>query len=182
MDNEDSKPTQMEERLKYVVGLVNDWLRYAETKNAGLLVASGTLLKLATDHFPPRTDGPVIFYGALLGCGCMVLSVIVCLLSFLPALKFEWLVSKRARSAKHNLFYFRHIAMFSAFDYLTALYQAEGLTDAKRKVEIDLAGQIVINSKIATRKFLEFSAALWISVVGILCLSAVWTLKMMVAT
>src|SRR5689334_3447658 len=134
MDNEGLKAAQMEDRLKYVAGLVNDWLRYAETKNAGLLVASGTLLKLITDHFPPRTAGPVIYYGALLGCGCITLSGIICLLSFLPALRFEWLVSKRARSAKHNLFYFRHIAMFSAFEYLTALYQAEGETDAKRKV------------------------------------------------
>ena len=123
----------MEDRLKHIFGVVNEWLKFAEAKNAALLVAVAALSKPVLDHFPDKAALPTAWWCCTVGCGFLFLSGFLCLGSFLPQLTFKWGASKRPLMATDNLFYFGHIAHLSAFEYLEALYQAEATPPKNKK-------------------------------------------------
>jgi hypothetical protein len=166
MKNSKDKECEMEERLKYICGLVNDWLKFAEAKNAALVVAVCAVIVIVADHSPALTDSACIRWSCFVGCGFLVFAGGVSLASFIPVLTFRWHESKKERSASHNLMYFEHIAAFSAFELLEALYQSDGQPCSNRKIEADLAGQAVINAKIASRKFFQFKVATCFALIG----------------
>lgn len=160
----------MEERLKYICGLVNDWLKFAEAKNGALVVVVCTVMVVVADHSPSSGDSIWIRWSCFLGCTLLVLAGCISLASFIPELTFKWNATEKERSAIDNLMYFDHIAAFSAFELLEALYQAEGIPSPQRKIELDLAGQAVINAKITTRKFYQFKIASWFTLIGFACI------------
>jgi len=161
---------EMEERLKYICGLVNDWLKFSEAKNGALVVAVCAVVVVVADHSPSSADSMWIRLSCFLGCAFLVLSGGVSLASFIPQLTFKWSETEKERVATHNLMYFDHIAAFSAFELLEALYQAEGQPQQQRKIEADLAGQAVVNANIASRKFSQFKVASWLALIGFACL------------
>lgn len=161
----------MEDRLRYIFGLVNDWLKFAETKNAALVVAVSALLVVVCDHFPDAHATPWVRWSCIVGCALLVVGGAVSLVSFIPDVNFKWLSAKCERRATHNLFFFGEIAQYSEFDFLDALYDAESLPNQHKKLEADLAGQIVKNSQITVRKFAQFKIACWIAVIGIVALA-----------
>lgn len=177
MKNTIAEEREMEERLKYICGLVNDWLKFAEAKNAALVVAICAVMVVAADHSPEPTDSAWIRRLCFLGCAFLVLAGGVSLASFIPQLTFKWNASEKERSATHNLMYFDHIAAFSAFELLEALYQAEGQPASNRKIEVDLAGQAVTNAKIASSKFFQFRIASWLALIGFAILGVFACLK-----
>jgi Family of unknown function (DUF5706) len=157
----------MEDRLKYIFGIVNDWLKFAETKNAALVVAVCAASVPICDHFPSTGEPWSVRWFCSAGCVLFGIAGFLSLGTFLPRLIFTWSESKAERSATHNLLYFGHIAKYSAADYLKALYDAELTTSPNRKLELDLAGQIVINSQITNKKFKQFAAACYFALAGI---------------
>lgn len=52
----------MEDRLKYLLSVVIDLVKFAETKNAALLVVPSGLVLMLIDHFPDRTIPPMSEY------------------------------------------------------------------------------------------------------------------------
>jgi hypothetical protein len=170
MKNTFENEGDMEERLKYICGLANDWLRFAEAKNAAMVAAVCALIVVGCDHFPSSTKFGLVQWACFGGCVLLVIAGTLSLASFIPKLTFEWTRSKAEADAKHNLFFFEHIAGYSAFDFLDALYQAELAESPKRKLELDLAGQAVINSQIASRKFKQFRTACWFALTGLILL------------
>jgi len=169
----------MEERLKYVCGLVNDWLKFAEAKNAAMVTAVCAILVVICDHYPESTERASVRWLCFSGCILYGLAGLISLASFIPKLTFKWTESKTEEVAEKNLFYFGHIAAYSAFQYLDALYQSESLPPANRKIEIDLAGQAVMNSQIASRKYFQFSCACWLALAGFLSVGAAFCIHIL---
>jgi hypothetical protein len=143
----------MEERLKYIFELVNDWLKFAEAKNGALLVAASGLAFATAKQLSRLSNNPCQHWWCSMGIGLLLISVLLCLFSLLPQVNFLWPFSLRETSHEDNLFFFGHIAGYSAQNYLAALYAAENLVSAERKLELDLAAQIVTNSRLTSRKF-----------------------------
>ncbi len=170
MKNTNDDGCDMEERLKYICGLVNDWLKFAEAKNAAMVAAVCALIVVGCDHFPASTESWPVRWTCFGGCALLILAGGLSLASFIPKLTFKWTESKTGANAEHNLFYFEHIAAYSAFGFLDALYDAESQESPKRKLEVDLAGQAVINSQIASSKFLQFKTACWVALAGFVLL------------
>lgn len=162
-----SEEITMEDRLKYIFGVVSDWLKFAEAKNAALLVAASALVLALFEHFPDQSQTAWLRGFCTTGTSFLLLSVLICLLSFLPKVDFPWLASRRKQNPDDNLFFFGHIADYSAKEYVEALYQAVGLQAQNKKLEIDLAGQVVINARIGMKKYRFFTVAAWIAVLGI---------------
>jgi len=129
------------------------------------------VLVVVCDHFPDAQATAWVWWLCIIGCALLVIGGAVSLVSFIPDVKFEWFSTKSERSATHNLFFFGEIAQYSAFEFLDALYDAESLPNQHKKLEADLAGQIVKNAKITVRKFAQFKYACWIAVGGIAALS-----------
>ncbi|NOT95985.1 MAG: hypothetical protein HOP00_06730 [Nitrospira sp.] len=157
----------MEDRLKYVLDLCIDWVKYAEKKNAALLVAASGLVLSLVGHFPDKTSSSGIRACLWIGCVSLVLSALICLVSFIPQIDFPWITSRRKTSSEDNLFFFGHIADYSASELVEALYQGEGIQPASNKLQLDLAGQIIVNARVSLKKFRLFTVATWLATIGV---------------
>jgi hypothetical protein len=182
MKNSSDEECEMEERLKYICGLVNDWLKFAEAKNAAMVAAVCALVAVLCDHFPESNGNALVQWMSVVGCVLLMLAGLCSLVSFLPKLTFKWSQTKVGRSAEHNLFYFEHIGGYSAFEYLEALYQAESHKPANKKLEADLAGQAVINSRITSGKFRQFKLACACLIGGLIVLGIAASLHILKLT
>ena len=161
----------MEERLRAILIMVNDWLKFAEMKNGALLtLASGIVFTLLKNYseLGLRSKVEWWFVG---GVGSLSIAGIVCLLSFIPVLKIPWFELERTPGAGDNLFFFVDISKFTGADYVKALSVASG--DQARVptgLEIQLAVQAIVNAGIARKKYLLFNAAVWLLLIGLLSL------------
>lgn len=156
----------MEDRLKYILQFVNDWLKFSEAKNGALAALVGVILSKFSSELLISASGWVWWCNAI-GICSIAISGILSLLSFVPNLTFRWKPKTNEQSATRNLFYFGNIADMSPFDYLDAIYQADACgSNPNKKLEVDLAGQIVTNSGIAMRKYRYFTLALKIALIG----------------
>lgn len=161
----------MEDELQYIFSLVNQWLKFAEKKCAVLLAAnSGALtallkVKIAEKQTVLNLIGP---YG-LAALALIVVSTFFCLISFFPRLKN--LINFSSEGNK-NLTYFGDLAHTKDKELLKNLNnQGNENNNGFTKIEIDLANQIISNSKIALRKYRLFRCSLIFSFISLLLIS-----------
>lgn len=162
--------SEMEDRLRMILGLVNDWVKFAEAKNAALLAATSAIvlgILTALEAFPPL---PWWLLGYVyLATGAIVLAASLCLLSFLPRTRLPWLGSMRRPSPEDNLLFYADIACYDPRTFLETLYSRSGVRSGQpNPLEEDYAEQIIVNSRIALAKFRFFSLALWITISALL--------------
>jgi hypothetical protein len=160
----------MEDRLKFLLTIVSDLVKFAETKNAALLVSASGMVLMLIDHFPDKAAGSVVRAFFWTGGASLILSTVVCLVSFVPHLEIPGIGETEKPSAGDNLMFFRHIAKYSVPEYLHALYEAEGSTPVQNKIHSDLAGQVIANACISLKKFRYYTVASWLAGIGILML------------
>lgn len=149
---------------------VNDWLKFAEAKNAALFAFSATGLAapvtlLATVQNLPNSFKAGLIATASLLCVCALL----CAWSFLPKTNLEkliWLKAKPFQSLtpnpNDNLYYFGHLQKYSSDSLLDAIsqnYLGGKSSQPYPKEAQDLASQITINSVIAFRKYKLFTSS-----------------------
>ena len=166
-----------EEKLLRVFGNVNDWLKFAEAKNAMLIAFNGASIFGAIKLFDNETINNSSFLSnyALFVIICLIFSTVNCLVSFAPRVK---IVKGIYSSGKiPNVLFFEYLKGKSS----TEIFQEiTGVTDSKKQTtfEIDLAEQIRQNSIIASRKYSHFTISVWITIsayitlpiAGIFCL------------
>ncbi len=163
----------MEDRLKAILGYANEWLKFAEAKNAALLTFSSGLTFTLLKNPPPLAISPW-FQGAYqFAVALFFLSAIVCLVSFIPQVKIPWLSSLRKTTGDENIYFYGDVAAYSPEVLLKTIYEKSGLGQdkSKMKLELDLAGQIVINSRIALKKFKHFTLAVWTTLGAVISLA-----------
>ncbi|MFE8598329.1 Pycsar system effector family protein [Archangium violaceum] len=163
----------MEQRLQYILSQVNDWLKFAEAKNAALVAASiATIIGLLQANIkpdPPPNSFQIIhsfkfFYlnslPWLLGC-----SGLISLISFLPKTTIPFITSKAGKKDTDNLLFFGDIAKYDTDDYTKALQKSWQTTPSSIGDESKhLSEQIVVNSGIAVWKYSCFKLALWFAI------------------
>lgn len=166
-------PYNMEEKLRFLLSTVNDWLKFAEGKNAALLVADSALIfgmrKLLVElHCLERHWLIDSWYT----CGAMFLLVLgatCCLLSFVPQLNKPSTKGEKQPVNSCNLLFFGDIARYEPSAYLRTLYtQQDSVPEELSAVELDYAHQIVVNSRIAIKKYKFFNIALWFTLTAII--------------
>jgi hypothetical protein len=167
------------DKLLTIFQNVNDWLKFAEAKNAVLLAFSGTgmtatLTVLATGQNIARSVQAGLLVSTILLGVCTLLSA----LSFLPKTDLEKLLWKRSRPASNllpqptdNLYYFGDLQKYKKMDLLNILneqYFKKAVLVPYGKEHEDLATQIVINSEIAFVKLILFKKAIYCLICSIL--------------
>lgn len=162
----------MEDKLRHIFSLVNEWLKFAEAKNAALIAFSGAgiwgVLQLLKDA-NRLTD-----YKAVLIC--ILITLMACLivsLSSFVARKINKDTQKQKieNSVELNLLFFGHINKLDSQDYLKALYKKYGKKEefsSCSSYEKDLANQIVINAEIAMTKCTRFNQSITILFCGLI--------------
>lgn len=167
---------------------VNEWLKFAEAKNAVLLAFSGagvtaTITLLATVQNLPNS----LSVGLLITTSLLCICALLCSYSFFPKTDLERILSKNKRTSenpnlkktyKDNLYYFGDLQKYSSTELLNALnifyFQGKlGSSDINPRYDReweDLATQITVNAKITCRKLKLFSYALLALIVAILAI------------
>jgi hypothetical protein len=149
------------------LGLVNDWLRYAEVKNGALLTINGALIvgvhQMLDWH--DKRAGLVDAY-AWMATAFLAASMLVGLASFYARTKtFGFDIEKVSGDGATNVLYYGHLADMRRADVLERLVDSYDPAAPIPYLE-DLADQIIINSKIARRKFVLFNSALMLTIAG----------------
>jgi hypothetical protein len=172
----------MKDILKDIFSNVNDWLKFGEAKNAALLVFNGASIFgaatfIATVMTQDKNQIPQFFlyylYSFIILNG---LGLVIALYSFWPLTQTEAVLSKRIENifsikqeAESSVLYYSHIKDFTPESYLARL--CASCNEEVKKctgLESDYASEIVINSRIAFRKYIFFKAALFCTMSAIL--------------
>ena len=168
------------EKLLVIFQNVNEWLKFAEAKNAVLLAFSGTgitatVTLLATIQNLPGS----LKIGVLVTTGLLYVCAFLCALSFLPSTNLEKILWNRSRAFSSmqpkpdddNFYYFGHLKKYGAVELLDAvnrLYLNGTISTPYGKEPHDLATQIILNSGIAFRKYRLFTYSLYFLICSIL--------------
>jgi hypothetical protein len=157
--------TAPDSRLMAALGLVNDWLKYAEVKNGALLTINGALI-VGVHQMLDWHDERCVLVDAYAWMATVFLaaSMLVGLASFYARTKtFGFDIEKVTGDRATNALYYGHLADMTRADVLTRLVAGYDPATPNRYFE-DLADQIIINSKIARRKFVLFNCALMLTI------------------
>lgn len=151
--------------LEKVLKLVIDWIKFAEAKNAALLTLnSAAMFAGYRIVFQIKRELSTIESSCLLFLAILLLiSAVICLMSFFARIKTRYLYSIPAKSKSPNLYFFGDIASFSSKDYVAALAKTINENEIAKELDMMLADQVIANSRIAARKFRLFNIALWFS-------------------
>lgn len=152
-----------EEHLLTLLQMVNEWLRFAETKNAGLLAFSG-LSVTAVLSFTAQVDEFESKWGAgflVFGSALWLVSAVITALSFVPKTDLLNIVSRLDDPPEEsdNLYYYRHLAKYNAQDLLENLGVPKDNVSPRYRFEKYLAQQVITNSRITNSKLVAFQWA-----------------------
>jgi hypothetical protein len=172
--------TRLLDKLVFIFQNVNEWLKFAEAKNAALLAFSGagmtaTLTVLATGQNVPKS----IQVGLLLSTISLGVCTLTCAMSFLPKTDLEKLLWVRNRSSGRptpqpstdNLYFYGDLRKYNdatLLDELNRSYFNSALSNYYVKEYSDLVNQILINSDIAFSKLTFFRRGVYALIVAVL--------------
>ena len=182
---------EMLNRLTAILALVNDWLKYAEAKNAILLGFSGAGLTVVVTYSSTASNIPnSVKFGCLLATILLNVCSLICSLSFLPKTDLEVIVWKKKHPNRRNkgdirdddnLYYFGCLYKYQAHELVDAinrLYLESSIQNARKKEYLDLASQVSVNSEIAYLKFKIFSWALYTLILSLLSIPIVMIISL----
>lgn len=177
----------LSERLLDLLARTTDWLKFAETKNVGIvgLASGGIAALIAAAGFVGEIGLQGLAGLGLLGGGVLLAAaLLIGVWSFLPATSVPRWMRRRAGTERpdDNLFYFGHLAVYTPEDLTQAI--ADRYLDHSppkgRIMHRDLAAQIIVNARITLQKLTLFRWAALCFAGGVL-LSAAGMLLAIVA-
>lgn len=165
----------VEARLLTIFGLVNEWLRFAETKNAGL-AALDAIGVTAILTYVAADQRLTCWLRSGLGATSLLLvcSLAIALLSFLPRGDPRRLIPPPGRrpAASDNLYFFGDVANYQPAQLAATIALGyEGLRDydpARHRGHLDLASQIIANARITVAKNAFFRWAASLALLGLM--------------
>lgn len=157
---------EVEQRLLSILAMVNDWLKFAETKNAGL-VGLGSAGAAVVASLLNRAHDRVLTVGLALAAVLVSISVLIGLGSFFPRTSLARHLTREVGrpGPGDNLYYYGHLAKYAPaalVEVIASDYAQTGYTDVVHaRSREDLAAQIVVNSRITLAKLQLFGIATW---------------------
>jgi hypothetical protein len=169
----------IEDRLFHLLDRVIDWLKFAEAKNTGVVGLSSTALGVIVTFLVAGPTLPTLA-GVGLGVGAVVLmvSLMLAVASFLPSTDLErHLIGKREEPGPNdNLLFYGHLTRYEPRALAGAVarlyFEDESENLVLSKLSVDLAAQIVTNSRITVRKLTLFRYSLLLFGFGVLVASS----------
>lgn len=163
--------TRSTEELKDIFSNVNDWLKFAEAKNAALVGFNAGAVFGAIALLDDQGTSRVVMRSHLFWfCLLNTVALMIGLWSFLPKTGAELWCRVRARLSG-NVVYYGHIYSFKEDEYLSKVESlVQGLTYPGESLNRAYADQIIANARIAIRKYRYFVVALGCTLVAIIVL------------
>ncbi len=158
-------------KLKEIFENVNNWLKFAEAKNATLIAGNGVIIFGIIKCLKDLESYPYFIYYLCFVIILLSLSFIIALISFIANVKLPRYLFKEIDNNNKNLLFYGSIKNYNEESYLQALTDSLEITDTsihKNEFCKMYAQQIIINSKITMRKFELFNLGLKITLFAIL--------------
>lgn len=160
----------MDDKLKAIFANVHEMVKFSEAKNALLIALNGSailgVLKILSDAKICSILIKYYIYGFIFFA---ILGLLISLLSFFPRIKLPWLLCEGNPSSDDNLILYTDICKYNERIYLEALAKSMGEPLKNHsQFEMFYANQIIVNSKIALRKYKLFRKALGCTISAIL--------------
>jgi len=164
--------SELDKKLDTIFKNINDWLKFAEQKNAALLVLNVGLIWGVSRVIPKGIELGNLNYGLNIGgYTCLIISAIACVISFMPVLNDCWF-SHGERKNSDNSLYFGDIAKYEAKSYLKLVISKLPTSGVKHcELDLDYANQITNNAKITITKYKWFGVSSKITILGAVLLS-----------
>ncbi|RZK01777.1 MAG: hypothetical protein EOO43_23860 [Flavobacterium sp.] len=159
----------MSEQLKYIFSNVNEWLKFAEAKIAGLLALNAASMFGVLQSQNNFVNEHKIFLVIILVL--VSVSILCCVYSIVPDLR----VKRFNRKLEQNIFQSEitniNPLFFGSISKLTTDQYIELLKDREPSFHLaafdkELINQIVVNSEIANFKYSVFNIASWFTFVA----------------
>lgn len=161
-----------EEQLYRILNNVNDWLKFAEAKNAMLIAFNSASIYGITQTFDLTCVKGLIFVEGylIIVIGLLVFSTITSLISFAPKVKIIRGGYYDPNNVSNVLFfeYLKTKSNLEIIQEVTGVMQTT--TSPFSKIELDIAEQIKQNSIVTSMKYAYFTIAVWITLVAYLTL------------
>ncbi len=158
----------VEARLLGILGMVNDWLHFAEAKNAGVVALAAVGASAILTYLAGESDVPdLLFTGLLVTTLLLALALAVALRSFLPRTDPVKLMPKgtKADQSTDNLYFYGDLRRYRPEQLAEAVARTYGgwrdYDAARFRSHTDLGRQIVVNSQITHVKNEHFRVATW---------------------
>lgn len=168
----------MHNELNSIFENISDWLKFSEAKNAALLAFDGAVITVLFSILKDLTSGMEIIKIAIsISIGILLASLFITLLSFYPQTRQNKALKEKAIDENDNLYFWEDIKKYEVEEYLKKVQKNLCITGSKSagagekttydRLEKDLASQIIINSRITSRKYKYFEFALILAIGGI---------------
>lgn len=171
---------ELTDKLYKIFQNVNEWLKYAEAKNAILLAFCGAGIAASLTYLSAASNIPKSLHiGFITTASFLCFCSLVCSLSFLPKTNLEYIVWKRSKpkvnhklkiNDNDNFYYYGHLFKYQPIELINAfnrLYFEGKIKNIQKKEFFDLSNQIIVNSEIAYLKFKIFAFALYLLILSI---------------
>lgn len=175
----------MTEKLMIIFQLVNDWLKFAEAKNAILLAFLGAEITAIITYISAASSAPrSLQISLLVSMSFSFVGVTICATSFLPKTDIDKILWLRGKPSRKNIrllkdtdsfYFFGDLEKYKNSELLAAinrLYFNSNTNIADKKEDLDIANQIVINAEITSRKFRLFVWSFRLLILSIISIAA----------
>ena len=169
---------QYSENLKHLqetFDRINDWLKFAETKN-GVLLAFNCAVLVGLFQVLSSLNNPPILASAylILSISMLGFGITLTLMSFLPRLTPPLGLKFPAVTPNMNILFFGHICSLTENSYLDRFYSVYELERKYIEIEKIYANQIIINSKITFIKFCYFNLSVKFTISALITPLGTW--------
>lgn len=158
----------MKDELNKILSNVNDWLKFAEAKNAALVAFNCAAVAGIMQAYPTDKPELMIFKGIMIAL--FAISICVSIYTFLPVLSRTFNYQKydetkfEAEKEKLNCYFFSHHSKINCKQLLSLLhFKTSAQNPVVTNIEMDIADQIINNAEIAMSKFKLFSFAAYLT-------------------
>ena len=154
--------------LKDTLSKVNDWVKYAEAKNAAnIAFCSASIWGILRIINSSKCIDLFLYSYLLVSMTFLAVGLCLSFISFIPKLSTPWFEMPK-KSKGENLLYFGIACKYTAKSYLDEFYSRRTENAENYKVEFMYADQITTNSKVAWAKFKQFDLAIIFTLSAIL--------------
>jgi hypothetical protein len=172
---EDAQPAveKVENRLLTILEMVNEWLQFAEAKNAGLVALDALGLAAILTIVPDVELPEPIAWGLVVASMLLLVSLGISMWSFIPRSDIGKLVSaaRRQPRATDNLYFYGDIRGYRpeqlAAEIACRYDKICNYDPRQHPSHVDLASQVIANSRITVAKNGYFRVATWIALLAL---------------
>ncbi len=153
----------MKDDIKSIFQNVNEWLKFAEAKHAGMIVLNSGIifgiLSIYKDYKTIVSWELIIVIIIVFG-----ISIILSLISLFPITKNK--TTNKTTETTPNLYFFGSLSKLNENEFKSELQKSYPNYQFNR-IDEDIINQIIVNSNIATKKYKLFKIAVWFTTIGL---------------